>query len=220
MNTQRLKSVFRSVVLSCAAALGLSAWAAESININFCQVSDPDMRIGTGAVVETPIGTVPGSAWAQSTQNGTTSAYTFTGNKLCTITDGTGVATDLEGSFSVSEDLLQMGNHGYNKASDTMSPVLKSWLGFKNPGDGTAKSSQVVVSGIPFSHYDAIVIMSGYAAASDNTDVTFSMNFGTTFPAVAVNGTTYTYADGATVEGEAAWGVRGGDAALSCRERL
>ena len=82
MKMQRPRSVFRSVVLTCATALGLGAWAAESININFCQVSNPDMRIGTEAVVETPIGTVPGSAWAQSTQNGATSAYTFNGNML------------------------------------------------------------------------------------------------------------------------------------------
>lgn len=205
-----------SFLLSLAAAAGFAsaAQAEKVISINFCQVSSADMRIASDAVVATPVGTIPGSAWAQSTQNGATSAYTFTGSKECVVTDGIGVAQDLAPTFSVSEYMVNMGNHGQITTSSgaNMSPVLKSWLGFKNPSDLTKKSSQVVVSNIPYAMYDAIVIMSGYTSTHYCSGVTQSQVQGTDFPAVTVNETAYTYSNGATVAGSGSWGVRGNDA--------
>lgn len=205
-----------SFLLSLAAVAGFAsaAQAEKVISINFCQVSSADMRIASDAVVATPVGTIPGSAWAQSTQNGATSAYTFSGVKECVITDGSGVAQDLASAFSVSEYMVNMGNHGQITTStgSNMSPVLKSWLGFKNPGDLTKKSSQVIVSNIPYATYDAIVIMSGYTSTHYCDGVAASQVQGTDFPAVTVNGTAYTYSSGATAAGSGNWGQRGSEA--------
>ena len=206
-----------SFLLSLAAAAGFAsaAQAEKVISINFCQVSSADMRIASDAVVATPVGTIPGSAWAQSTQNGATSAYTFTGSKEYVITDGSGASQDLASTFSVSEYMVNMGNHGQITTSSgaNMSPVLKSWLGFKNPSDLTRKSSRVVVSNIPYATYDAIVIMSGYTSTHYCDGVAASQVQGTDFPAVTVNGTAYTYSNsnGATEAGSGNWGQRGND---------
>ena len=205
-----------SFLLSLAAVAGFASAAQgeKVICINFCQVSSDDMRIASDAVVATPVGTIPGRAWAQSMQNGATSAYTFSGTKECVITDGSGAAQDLASAFSVSEYMVNMANHGQitTTSGSNMSPVLKSWLGFKNPGDLTKKSSQVVVSNIPYATYDAIVIMSGYTSTHYCSGVTQSQVQGTDFPAVTVNETAYTYSNGTTIAGSGSWGQRGNDA--------
>ena len=203
----------RLLVLALGLGLAATGWAANTININFCQVSAEDMRIADAASVATPIGTVPGGAWAQSAQNGASTAYTFTSTKSCAITGGVGVKTELSSSFSVSERLTDMGNHGQiTTSAPGMSPVLKSWIGFKNPGNElTRKSSQVVVSDVPYDCYDAIVILSGYTTTyyCDGVDNSHLSTMEPDFPAVTVNGTSYTYANGDTVEGNTNWGARG-----------
>lgn len=175
MNTTRLRSVFHSVVLACATALGLGAWAdypaQDIISLNMAQQTSDTYKMSGSGETTTLAGTLPDSAWhntrhSSGTQNGTDTgiaAWNGTSQQVETF-------SDLRFTYlHHSGDLANFGT------SNELSPKFqRSWLGRGNNGSGTVS---ILVQNIPYERYDVILYFSGKS--------------GSTFKAVCLNGIPY-----------------------------
>ena len=157
-----------------------------SININFCHGNAP---LTTAADVGCGNYAVPGTSWNNMVSAGGNNG-TFT-TPLSTIygIDSTGAPKAISGaSVAVSGTRGSWSCPNLAAASDLRNGYVDE------SSSGTTPT--VTVSGIPYDQYKVVVY-----TATDAANVAFGY--------VTINGTNYTYSEGAVAEGTAAWGASG-----------
>ena len=152
-----------------------------SININF--ISSANYGLTTAADVGLSGYAVPGTSW----NNFAVANTTFSS---VNAVDSTGTASEATGvSVTVS------GTRGAYSCS-TLAAATNPLHGYIDE-NGENPTPTITISGIPYSRYRVIVYH-----ATDSANVPFGYD--------TINGTDYTYVDGALTEGAAAWGASGG----------
>ena len=153
-----------------------------SININF--ISSANYGLTTAADVGLSGYAVPGTSW-----NNFVVANNTTFNTVNAV-DSTGTASEATGvSVTIS------GTRGAYSCS-TLAAATNPLHGYIDE-NGENPAPTVTISGIPYSMYRVIVYH-----ATDSANVPFGYD--------TINGTDYTYVDGALTEGATAWGASGG----------
>lgn len=152
-----------------------------SININF--ISSANYGLTTAADVGLSGYAVPGTSW----NNFAVANTTFSS---VNAVDSTGTASEATGvSVTVS------GTRGAYSCS-TLAAATNPLHGYIDE-NGENPAPTVTISGIPYSRYRVIVYH-----ATDSANVPFGYD--------TINGTDYTYVNGALTEGATAWGASGG----------
>ena len=171
MNTTRLRSVFRSVVLACATALGLGAWAdyptSDIISLNISNDSDYTMS-GDGET-ETLAGTLPDNAW-QNTANSDRDGVKQSGDARngykqgVTAWDGEKQTTTTLADVIFTWAVQGTGVANYGTMSSRSPAFQCAWLARLSTA---ATDAAIVVQNIPYEKYDVIVYLSGNDTADD-----------------------------------------------------
>ena len=159
-----------------------------SININFCFGNAP---LTTAADVGYSDYAVPGTSW-----NNMTSTSPSSGNGTFTtpLSDVYAVKTDGTKSLVSGASVALSGTLGSYRCNSLAAATDLRHGYIDENANNTAPT--VTVSGIPYDKYKVVVY-----TATDSANSAFGY--------VSVNGTDYTYANGAVAEGTAAWGASG-----------
>lgn len=173
MNTTRLRSVFRSVVLACATALGLGAWAdyptSDIISLNISNDSNYTMS-GEGET-ETLAGTLPDNAW-QNTANSDRDGVKQSGDARNGYMEGVTAWDGENQTITTLNDVIftwavqgtGVANYGYGTMSSRSPAFQCAWLARFSTA---ATDAAIVVQNIPYEKYDVIVYLSGNDTAND-----------------------------------------------------
>ncbi len=152
-----------------------------SININF--ISSANYGLTTAADVGLSGYAVPGTSWNNFAVANTTFSSVNAVDSTGTASEATGVSVTISGTRGAY-------------SCSTLAAATNPLHGYIDE-NGENPAPTVTISGIPYSRYRVIVYH-----ATDSANVPFGYD--------TINGTDYTYVDGALTEGATAWGASGG----------
>ena len=152
-----------------------------SININF--ISSANYGLTTAADVGLSGYAVPGTSWNNFAVANTTFSSVNAVDSTGTASEATGVSVTISGTRGAY-------------SCSTLAAATNPLHGYIDE-NGENPAPTVTISGIPYSRYRVIVYH-----ATDSANVPFGYD--------TINGTDYTYVDGALTEGATAWGDSGG----------
>ena len=152
-----------------------------SININF--TSSANYGLTTAADVGLSGYAVPGTSWNNFAVANTTFSSVNAVDSTGTASEATGVSVTISGTRGAY-------------SCSTLAAATNPLHGYIDE-NGENPAPTVTISGIPYSRYRVIVYH-----ATDSANVPFGYD--------TINGTDYTYVDGALTEGSTAWGDSGG----------